>query len=56
MQKKTLFFGALLVVILLETLVSAQMRQRGSMKASCLSYDCMPVENLDLDERTKGCY
>ena len=50
MQKKTIYFGMLLVVIiLLPAILAAQMRHRGSTKASCLSYDCMPVENLDLD-------
>jgi len=50
MQKKTIYFGMLLVVIvLLPAVLAAQMRHRGSTKASCLSYDCVPVQNLDLD-------
>jgi Spy/CpxP family protein refolding chaperone len=54
MQKGTIFSSALLLVIFLPTLVSAQMRHKGSMKASCLSYDCMPVESLDLDEEQRA--
>lgn len=50
MQKKTVVFGiSLLVIVLLPAVLAAQMRHRGSMKASCLSYDGMPFENLDLD-------
>ena len=50
MRKKTIYFGMLLVVIiLLPAILAAQMGHRGSTKASCLSYDCVPVENLDLD-------
>jgi Spy/CpxP family protein refolding chaperone len=50
MQKKTVVFGMFLfVIVLLPAILAAQMRHRGSMKPSCLSYDCMPVENLDLD-------
>jgi len=53
MQKKTIASGVLLLVIFLPTLVSAQMRHKGSKKASCLSYDCMPVEGLELDEQQR---
>lgn len=50
MQKKIIYFGMLLVVIvLLPAVLAAQMRHRGSTKASCQSYDCVPVQNLDLD-------
>jgi Spy/CpxP family protein refolding chaperone len=49
MQKRTIFSGALLLIIFLPTLVSAQMRHKGPTRSSCLSYDCMPVEALDLD-------
>lgn len=50
MQKKTLSIGMLLVVIiLLPAILAAQMRHRCSTKASCPNYDCVSVENLDLD-------
>jgi Spy/CpxP family protein refolding chaperone len=49
MQKRTIISGAVLLVILLTTIVSAQMRHRGPGKASHLSFDCMSVESLDLD-------
>jgi Spy/CpxP family protein refolding chaperone len=54
MQKRTILSGVLLLLIFLPTLVSAQMRHKGSMKASCPSYDCMPVEDLDLDGEQKA--
>ena len=54
MQKRTIFWGAVLLVIFLPTMVSAQTRHKGPMKASCLSYDCMPVEGLDLDGEQKA--
>jgi Spy/CpxP family protein refolding chaperone len=49
MQKRTILSGAVLLVLLLPTIISAQMRHRGAAKASCLSYDCMSLEGLDLD-------
>jgi Spy/CpxP family protein refolding chaperone len=54
MQKRTIVTGAVLLVIFLPTILSAQMRQKSSMKASCQSYDCMPVEGLDLDSEQRA--
>lgn len=49
MPKKTILSGMLLLIILLPTVLWAQMRHRGSTRASYLSYDCVPLESLDLD-------
>ncbi len=53
MQKRTLLSGAALLVLLLPIIVSAQMRHRGPPKASCMSYDFMSIEGLDLDGEQK---
>jgi Spy/CpxP family protein refolding chaperone len=54
MQKRTILSGAVLLLVFLPMLVSAQMRNKGPTRASCLSYDCMPVEGLDLDSEQRA--
>ena len=49
MPKRIIFSGMLLLMILLPTVLSAQMRHRGPARASSPSYECMPVASLDLD-------
>jgi Spy/CpxP family protein refolding chaperone len=53
MQKRTILSGAVLLVLFLPAIISAQMRHRGPPKASCLSSDFMSVEGLDLDAEQK---
>ncbi len=53
MPKRTIVSSVLLLVILLPAVLYGQMRHRGAPRASCLSYDCVPVEGLDLDSEQR---
>ncbi|HQN17569.1 MAG TPA: periplasmic heavy metal sensor [Syntrophobacteraceae bacterium] len=54
MPKRTIVASVLLLVSLLPAVLYAQMRHRGAPRASCLSYDCVPVESLDLDNEQRA--
>jgi Spy/CpxP family protein refolding chaperone len=54
MQRKAIFYGVLLLIIFLPTLLSAQMRLKAPARASCVSSGGMLVEPLDLDVEQKA--
>jgi Spy/CpxP family protein refolding chaperone len=54
MPRRTFVASALLLITLLPAVLYAQMRHRGTPRASCLSHDCVPVESLDLDNEQRA--